>query len=121
MANTRQHARMATALRGATKEMESLLAMGPRTLDELMLLAKTVPGSPQHARITELARVTDQAAKGFSDSDLETDGDDDDDDDDDDDEPDAEDALKHRPQEGSLLLDKLHTDPEPFQPPLTEL
>ncbi|KAJ8601668.1 hypothetical protein CTAYLR_007466 [Chrysophaeum taylorii] len=79
----RARALLAHATRAASQELQNLLAMGPRTLDDLYILARTVPGSPQHDQIAELARVADRTAH----TDFYDDDDDDDDvatDDDDD-------------------------------------
>lgn len=73
----RDHARLAAAVRAASKEVETLLAQAPASLDELSLLAKTVPGSPQHDKMAQLAELANlNGGTGL----LEDDEDDDDDD-----------------------------------------
>lgn len=73
----RRGAGLAVAVRAATKELDALLSQGPGSLEELRLLARTVPASPQHDQLTELIRVAYRTAKpDFLD---ETDHDEDDD------------------------------------------
>mmetsp|Transcript_19269 Transcript_19269/g.29237 ORF Transcript_19269/g.29237 Transcript_19269/m.29237 type:complete len:460 (+) Transcript_19269:51-1430(+) len=50
----RDNARLAAAVRAATREIDALLAQAPQSQNDLILLAQTVPASPQHDKITAL-------------------------------------------------------------------
>ena len=68
LSRRRANARINSAIRTATRECETLLTQGPASKDELFLLARSVPGSPQHQSISALAHVahrTDQSGDFF--------------------------------------------------------